>query len=59
MRWIQPSELRRVVVRLVKVLGLNMGPWMVLADRLHRLWKLSGTKFLIAYMKECRLALIA
>jgi len=59
MRWIQPNELRRVVVRLVKVLGLNMGPWMVLADRLHRLWKLSGTKFLIAYIKECRLALIA
>lgn len=55
----EPSELRRVVSRLVKVLGLSMGPWMVLADRLHRLWTLGGSKFLISYMKECRLALIA
>jgi len=59
MRWAELHELNRIVSRLVKLLGFERGPWIVLAGRLTRLWKLSGTRFLIAYLKECRLALIA
>lgn len=59
MRWAELPELNRIVSRLVKLLGFERGPWMVLAGRLTRLWKLSGTRFLIAYLKECRLAIIS
>nr|QDH86521.1 MAG: RNA-dependent RNA polymerase [Mitovirus sp.] len=58
-RWLRPSEWSRVMLRLVRLLGLPAGPSMVLADRLLKLWKGSGTPFLILYLKECRLALIA
>jgi hypothetical protein len=59
MRWMTVGELSRVVMRLVRILGSNPALWMVLAKRITRLWQLSGPRFTIAYLKECRLALIA
>jgi len=44
---------------LARVLGLKDSLWTVLADRLLHIWEKSGTPFVISYMKECRLALIA
>jgi hypothetical protein len=59
MRWMNRSELRRCVDLLVELLGLDKAPWMVLASRLLRLWRLGNTKYTVNYMKECRLAIIA
>jgi hypothetical protein len=58
-RWLQPREWDRVMLRLVRLLGLDSGPWIVLATRLSVIWVKSGTPFFILYLKECRLALIA
>jgi hypothetical protein len=58
-RWLQPREWDRVMLRLVRLLGLDSGPWMVFAGRLHSIWLKSGTPFFILYLKECRLALIS
>nr|QDH87234.1 MAG: RNA-dependent RNA polymerase [Mitovirus sp.] len=58
-RWLRPYEWSRVMLRLVRLLGLPAGPSMVLADRLLTIWEKSGTPFFILYLKECRLALIA
>jgi hypothetical protein len=59
MRWMTVGELRPLVLRLVRILGAQPALWMVLAERIVRLWRLSGTRFTIAYLKECRLALLA
>jgi len=58
-RWIKPTEWSRVMLRLVRLLGLPVGPSMVLSERLLKVWIKSGTPFFITYLKECRLALIA
>jgi hypothetical protein len=58
-RWLAPEELTRTVKCLVRILGDRPTLWLVLARRISRLWKLGGTRFTIAYLKECRLALLA
>jgi len=59
MRWMSIGEIRPLMLRLVRILGAQPALWMVLGDRLVRLWQLSGTRFTIAYLKEARLALMA
>jgi len=59
MRWMTVGEVRPLVLRLVRIIGAQPALWIVLADRLVRLWHLSGTRFTIMYLKECRLALLA
>jgi len=59
MRWMTLGEVRPLILRLVRIIGAQPALWIVLAGRLHRLWELSGTRFTIAYLKECRLALLA
>jgi len=58
-RWMTLGEMRPLILRLARIIGAQPALWIVLADRLVRLWQLSGTRFTIAYLKECRLALLA
>lgn len=58
-RWLEQNDLKRVVTRLVRLLGFTPTLWLILSNRILRLWRLGGSKFLISYLKECRLALIA
>lgn len=57
-RWMTSGEISRVISRLVRILGLSPGAWIVLAARITRLYRLGGPKFTVAYLKECRLALL-